>query len=348
MNKFIKTGLFYLAITVAMFFSYCSDDNTSEPEDYPRLFINEVMPDNESVIEDDHNEHDDWIEIFNPNDASVDLAGWYISDDQQNYGQYRIPFGSTSETTIPAKGFTLLWADEQTGQGALHLNFRLSGSGESIYLSPDGVNVMHQITYGPGGDVESPGTDHSAGLATDGDSTWRIFGFPTPGYSNLESPEPQTALFINEFMAANDTFIADEFGEFDDWIEIFNGGSAPVDFGGWYITDDSTNIQNWQIADTSPELTTIPPGGFLLLWADEQPEQGVLHVGIKISASGEEIGISPDGLEYHDFVRFGPGGAVEVPDNDHSAGRSLDGSTEWKLFQPETAQPPSPGTPNGR
>ncbi len=346
-NYFRNLTLLVFLAAATVLFSHCkSDDPQDEPKTYPQLYINEVMPDNETVIEDEAGEHDDWIEIYNPNDEPVDLAGWYITDDQESYRQYQFPFGNTSKTTIPAKGFALLWADEQPGQGALHLNFRLSSSGESVYLSPDGVRVVHQVAFGPQGDVQSPGTDQSVGLETDGASGWQIFESPTPGYSNEESPGHPTALFINEFMAANDSFIADGNGEFDDWVEIFNGGTEPVDFGGWYITDDSTNLQNWQIADTSPELTTIPPGGFLLLWADEQPEQGILHVGVKLNMEGEYIGISADGITYLDFIRYGPESIVAPPPPDYSAGRISDGGTQWMTFQPGTENPPTPGSGN--
>lgn len=348
-NHFRNLTLVIFLAAATVLFSHCkSDDPQDKPKTYPQLYINEVMPDNETVLEDDSGEHDDWLEIYNPNEEPVNLAGWYISEKSDNLRQYQFPATVASITTIPANGHIILWADEQSGQGILHLNFRLSNTGETIYLSGDGTNLIDFLTYGTGSNVASPETDQSVGRIEDGAAQWAVFTNPTPGSTNLFNPEPDPEIFINEFMAANDSFIADGNGEFDDWVEIFNGGTEPVDFGGWYITDDSTNLQNWQIADTSPELTAIPPGGFLLLWADEQPEQGILHVGVKLNMEGEYIGISADGLEYHDFVRFGSGGAVEIPDNDHSAGRSLDGSTDWKIFQPGTMQPPSPANPNGR
>lgn len=348
MNSFSKPGFWLIGILVIMMLSFCSKDNQPDPPaDYPQLYINETMPDNESVLEDDHGEHDDWIEIYNPNDEPVDMAGWYISDDIRNYTQFRFPFANASATTIPEKGFLILWADEQPGQGALHLNFRLSSSGEGIYLSANGNNIIHHVTYGPDADVESPGTDRSAGLEMDGGIAWKIFTAPTPGYSNQAGSGQQPEVYVNEFMAGNDSFFADEFGEYDDWIELYNPKTVAVNIGGWYITDDSLALNKWQIPDSLPEQTTISPGGFMLLWADEQPEQGVLHTGIKLNVEGETIGLSADGLKYSQLIRYGLDAELEAPPPDHSSGRSPDGGPEWTIFQPGTVLPPTPGMPNG-
>ncbi len=344
-NYFRDLTLLIFLTAATILLSHCKSD---EPKTYPQLYINEVMPDNETVLEDGSGEHDDWLEIYNPNDEPVNLAGWYISEKSGNLRQYQFPATDASITTIPAKGRIIIWPDEQPGQGILHLNFRLSNTGETIYLSGDGANLIDFITFGAGSNVASPETDQSVGRIEDGAAQWVIFTNPTPGSTNLFNPEPDPEIFINEFMAANDSFIADEFGEYNDWIEIYNYGTEAVNIGGWYITDDSTNIRNWQIPDSLPAKTTIEPGGFLLLWADEDTEQGVLHIGIKLSADGEEIGLSADGVDFLDFIRFGPGAKVEAPATDHSSGRIPDGSGSWQTFQPGSDQPPTPQNPNGR
>ena len=98
-------------------------------------------------------------------------------------------------------------------------------------------------------------------------------------------------ILINEFMASNSNVIADEFGEFDDWVELYNPTSSPIDIGGMFITDDLDNPTDWQIPTTDPALTTIPADGYLLLWFDKDTEQSVLHVDSKLSSDGEDIGL---------------------------------------------------------
>ena len=144
-------------------------------------------------------------------------------------------------------------------------------------------------------------------------------------------------IYINEYLASNDACCADENGEYDDFIEIYNGGLASVDIGGMYITDDLSKTTEWQIPITAPDSTTIDPGGFLVLWADKESEQGILHVEIKLSGDGEQIGLyASDGSTVVDTLTF------DAQATDVSMGRNPDGSETWA-----TLTKPTPGTTNG-
>ena len=139
---------------------------------------------------------------------------------------------------------------------------------------------------------------------------------------------------INEFMASNDNCIADEFGNYPDWIELYNPTNTAFDVGGMYLSD-SGNI--WQIPDNDPDKTTINPHCYLLIWADGSPELGTLHVDFKLSADGESaILYENDGSTIVDSISFGP------QTTDVSFGRFPDLSDNWKLFSE-----PTPGKTNG-
>ncbi|MCD4694633.1 MAG: CotH kinase family protein [Bacteroidales bacterium] len=142
-------------------------------------------------------------------------------------------------------------------------------------------------------------------------------------------------LYINEFMADNDNTIVDPQGDFDDWIEIYNSGSGIVDIGGLYITDDLAEPDKYMIPNTEPDSTSIFPGEFLLLWADKDPEDGVLHLDIKLSKDGEEIGLFDTvGLSVIDTVTFGE------QSSDISFGRYPDGEQLWvTMFTPTPELP---------
>jgi hypothetical protein len=102
------------------------------------------------------------------------------------------------------------------------------------------------------------------------------------------------ALKINEFMAVNMSCCPDTDGgtdEFDDWIEIINNGETAIDVGGMYLSDDMSNPFNYRIPDSNPTLTTIPPGGYLLIWADNDTSQGELHLDFGLSTDGEDLGL---------------------------------------------------------
>ncbi len=151
----------------------------------------------------------------------------------------------------------------------------------------------------------------------------------------IAAPSQNTSqLLVNEIMAKNDTTIADQDGEFDDWVEIFNPSMEVVDLSGLYLTDDPDNLTKWQF----PAGTSILPAGFLLVWCDNDIEQTGLHTNFKLSAAGEFVGLSAvDGVSIIDSVSF-----PSLPD-DYSYGRIWD---EWMILWY-----PTPGTfnenPNG-
>ena len=151
----------------------------------------------------------------------------------------------------------------------------------------------------------------------------------------LNPRQVSPSIFINEFMASNEETITDPQGDYDDWIEIYNAENYPVNIGGMYITDDLSDPAKWKIPDTQPDSTTIQPGEYLLLWADEDIDDGVLHLDIKLSVEGEEIGLYTNDLTSKiDSIRF------DVQIVDESYGRYSDGGDYWSSMSP------SPGVTN--
>ncbi len=145
----------------------------------PTLFLNELQAANAGSPVDENGEADDWFEIYNPNAFAVDLAGWYVSDALADLTKYRFSTTGT-DAIVPANGWLLVWADNQSAQGNLHTNFSLSSTnGEDLVLvGPDGVTVVDQISFGP----QASGV--SFGRQTDGGTPWVTFDIPTPGESN--------------------------------------------------------------------------------------------------------------------------------------------------------------------
>lgn len=119
-----------------------------------------------------------------------------------------------------------------------------------------------------------------------------------------DEPFPHESVQINEWMASNDTTLADAAdGDFDDWIELHNHSQHDVDLAGWGLTDDKQSPRKWLF----PEGATIPAGGFLLLWADDEPHQtgDEFHLPFKLTANGESILLfDPEG-RLADEVNFG-------------------------------------------
>jgi hypothetical protein len=88
---------------------------------------------------------------------------------------------------------------------------------------------------------------------------------------------PQTVV-INEIMSSNSATIADEDGDYEDWIELYNYGTDPVELEGYGISDDDDNPFKWVFPDV-----TIEAGQYLMIWAsgkDRATGQGELTSGL--------------------------------------------------------------------
>ena len=99
-------------------------------------------------------------------------------------------------------------------------------------------------------------------------------------------PDPSRGMVINEFLAKNDSINFDENGDYDDWIELYNAGTNLENVGGLFLTDDTTFPTKWMLPETN-----ILPGNFLLIWADDETNQGQFHAPFKLSTAGEQIGL---------------------------------------------------------
>lgn len=431
----MKVSKLIILFSLGIFFiAGCSlEESTGVPSDNKsdvKLVINEILASNTAANTDENDEFDDWFEIYNTGAEAVDIGGMYVTDDLQNLKLWQIPTTNSAKTTIQPNSFLVIWADGQADQGVLHVDFKLSVSGEDVALvESNGLSIIDSYTF------ELQTIDISIGRSPDGSDNWISFGAPTPGASNSGgstnlppvianisiSPDTLTAatpviisaevtdendnlstvkitygkkdsinteiamtlsgsvyeaelgsfadgskifffitaaddeeavkqsdtlsfevgyippvLYINEFLASNDLCNTDENGEYDDWIEIYNPGPEAVDVGGMYISDDNTNPTVWQIPTTAPDTTTIQPGGFLLLWADKQTGQGVLHVNLKLSSGGEDVVLSaPNGTTVIDSYTY------SAQTTDVSMGRNPDGSDNWVTFDT-----PTPGASN--
>jgi hypothetical protein len=116
--------------------------------------------------------------------------------------------------------------------------------------------------------------------------------------------QAQTAVMpvvINELMTGNTVTVTDNYGEYEDWIELFNGSAADIDLSGGFLTDDGADLFKWPI----PPGSIVPAGGYLTFWADEDQVQGDGHTNFKLSASGEELWLVNADSAVVDHVVFG-------------------------------------------
>ncbi|MFH0761661.1 MAG: lamin tail domain-containing protein [Bacteroidota bacterium] len=145
-------------------------------------------------------------------------------------------------------------------------------------------------------------------------------------------------LMINEVAAAIVNSQVDDYGEFEDWIEIFNPTATDIDIGGWFITDDIKKPAKWRIPATNPRLTNVIAGHYLLLFADKDTTQGPAHLGFALNKGGEQLALFrlvADGFVLVDSVRYD-----KLP-ADCSFGRCLEINNSWLVLKK-----PTPGKQN--
>ncbi len=147
----------------------------------------------------------------------------------------------------------------------------------------------------------------------------------------FNEPPPPTDIVINEVLALNGAVNYDpRTTRFNDWIELYNPTDRPLDVSGYFLSDDVTKPDKWQIA----EETTIAAGDYLLLWATGAAWDD-LYTNFKLSDNGETLVLSrPDGAIV-DLFEFGE----QKPDV--SFGRASDGHYQTAYFGN-----PTPGTAN--
>ncbi|CAI8265333.1 MAG: Inner spore coat protein H [Polaribacter sp. SA4-10] len=108
-------------------------------------------------------------------------------------------------------------------------------------------------------------------------------------------------LVINEIMASNTTTAADQDGEFDDWVELYNNSSQTVSLDNLYLSDDATDLLAWQF----PAGITLAPDSYLIVWCDKDEEQTGLHSGLKFSSGGESAILSYSDGTVIENISFG-------------------------------------------
>lgn len=287
----------------------------------------------------------DWVELHNRTDQAIDLEGWRMA-------QVLYAFVFPENAAVAPGGYLVLCQDTaqfktfHTDAGAFvgNFHFDLSNKAGKIALYDPEGRLVHSARYadsrpwppladGLGATVELE-QNREGNLPSDWRESHVLLG--SPGKVNSLPPDI-SGLFVNEVLASNTNTLADEQGEYDDWFELYNASDDSLNVSGLCISDDDDEPCRWQLPLHFPEKTTLPPHGFLLLWADGQPGQGLLHADFKLSAGGETVAVfqrEGNGYTEQERLDFGP------QNTDVSFGRYPDGSAQT------APMPPTPGASN--
>lgn len=299
----------------------------------PPIWLNEVAPTNFNGPTDRFGRRSPWVELFNSSLTNVSLNGFFLANNYTNLLQWRFP----SASVVPPRGFLIVWLDALPGDSSSlepHTSFLVgprSGSLALVSTNGGATNLVDYLNYR----LTRP--NGSFGAWPDGaPAKRREFFIPSPGATNLAAAPPLN-VWINEWMADNQSTLADPAdNDLEDWFEIYNPGATAADLTGYYFGTSLTNRTKFLV----PPGYSVPPGGYLLVWADSESSQNVaprpdLHVNFKLARAGEAIGLfAPDGTVV-DYVEFGE----QWPDA--SEGRFPDGTLDIRRLTV-----PTPGAAN--
>jgi hypothetical protein len=270
---------------------------------YSKLIINEVLAINSTTLDGGGN-FPDLIELYYDGPTSLNLSDISITDNPDEPRKFIFPAG----TSIEAGGYLRLYADSDTAGSGIHLGFALNGDGDSLYLYNSDGQLLDSVEFG----LQLP--DLSIGRIGNG-GRWTLTA-PTFGRANIAMPlgDPRM-LRINELLA--DGLVLFE----EDFIELYNPQTVPVDLSGLYLTDNPvTQPDKYSLGP----LSFIAGEGYAVFSADDSNRPG--HVDFRLSSDVEIIGLFDSGLNQIDKVIYGP------QTTDVSYGRVPDGSDNFEFF----------------
>ena len=133
---------------------------------------------------------------------------------------------------------------------------------------------------------------------------------------------------INEFSCANNSTLADNYGEYEDWIELYNSGASVIDLTGYHLSDNPANPTKWPIPSGS-----INPGGYRIFFASKRNivVGGASHTNFKLKQTigetlvfADQLGVIVDSI------------TIRPNQLNHSTGRTTNAAATWSVFTTPT------------
>ena len=289
------------------------EDPDTPGESESAVLINEVQG---ATID---GEQTDFIELYNPSDADIDISGYRLQDDKGAEEEYVVADG----TVLGAGAIMVFYKDET-------FTFGLGGSGDIVTVLDADGNLVDSIEY--------PEMEDGSSYARipDGSSNWSVCTEPTPGESNGGSGEETggyESIRLNE-LNGNDKF-----------IELYNASDADVDISGMYfVKDDETEDSRF----TAAAGTVIHANGFLTVWSEKSdmaentanPDFPIFEFGLSADKSVKIELFAPDGTSVDIFKNLSVAlgetwgeddGKYDSKDKGSFA-READGTGDWYIM----------------
>jgi len=203
----------------------------------------------------------DWIELYNTTDHSINIGGWFLSDDGNDLTKYRIAQG----TILPAKGYIVFTQDQHFGNSAdpgSRKSFGLAKDGETVYLHSGLDGILTGYSEKEKFDASEPGVSLGRWQKSTGTHDFVALVEPTPGKANA-SPVVGPVVITEIMYHPADQPDAE-------YVELLNIGNESIAFydtekgAPWRLTDDLGRPPVEMFFPSDPVVYLLP-GEYLIL-----------------------------------------------------------------------------------
>ncbi len=212
---------------------------------------------------------DDWFEIINLGAQPIQLDGLFLTDRLNEPA--KSPIQPLSFIGSGLAGYVKFIADGNTNKGADHALFSLAAGGEAIGIFNSSGQQIDAVAFG------AQASNISEGRLPDGNAFITTFpGTASPGRSNFKS---FPSLVVSELLSHTDP-------PFEDAVEFFNSSDAPINVGGWYLSNKESSLRRYRI----PPGTTIPARGYKVFYESSfnNPNSALIPFTFN-SAHGDQV-----------------------------------------------------------
>lgn len=272
------------------------------------LMISEILPygrDEEST----------WVELYNYGGESVSLSGLFITDNPENPDKAAMP----NRDLAPGEYLALDFSDSDAADA---LPFGINRRENTIGIYDLRGRLIHQLTWDT--DLYS---GYSAGEGQDGSVVY--YHTPTKaavnghGSESFEPAEGYCDVIINEVLRDNAYSLIDQYGERAPWVELYNASASPVDLNSYYLSDDETRHDKWQL----PAITLQPDEYLVVFLTGNDVKEGELHSSFRLGSADSVLTLTHSGMRQTVAIDQTSGENI-------SYGRVADGS--WLYFAQPT------------
>jgi len=288
-----------ISAAIAMLCAGTSEKNEAN------IIINEVMTKNTARVNGEIGSPD-WIELYNPTDMEIDLAGYKIFSNNSEY-----TFGGNK---IEAGGYLVVYADSNVFQGTEDLvvaNIGLSGKGETVRFSGSDGALISQ--------VKIPALLNDVSYARRRDGSYGYCISATPGGPNDEAGimtfEELNARTDSEDVIITEVLPKGKGGE--SWVELYNNGRSAASLGDFYLTDSEADPSKWHI-----QGGILEPGRYMVIYFDG--DTGGTGLRAPFGLGGAKTGVYLYGLDgrlrsHIEWQKGLPGGVSVIADGKYTA-----------------------------